>query len=91
MLVRERQDTMDNYLICPFCLNHSVEPKPGKTICPECSTEFELDDRLECIFVNPKTPKLPMNGLICASCGLVQGTDKRRCVYCGAELSTTVQ
>jgi len=91
MSVHKRQDTMDNYLKCPFYLNHSLEAKPGKTTCPECSAEFEIDDRLECIIINPKNPKLPINGLVCASCGLVQGTGKSKCMYCGAELRTTVQ
>jgi DNA polymerase-4 len=36
-------------LKCPFCLNHSLGAKPGKTTCPECSDEFEVDDRGECI------------------------------------------
>ena len=77
MLVRERQETVDNFLKCPFCLNQSVEAKPGKTTCPEYSTEFEIDDRSECIFVNPMNLKLPVNGLVCLSCGLVQGYKKK--------------
>ena len=87
----ERQDTVDNYLKCPFCLSQSVAAQPGKTTCPECSAEFEIDDRLECVFVNPKNPKLPVNGLVCVSCGLVQGTDNRMCVYCGTELRAALQ
>ncbi len=46
---RENQDIMDNFLKCPFCLSQSVEPKSGKSNCPECSAEFEIDDRMECI------------------------------------------
>jgi len=91
MLVRERQFTLDNHLICPFCLLQIVEPKSGQTTCPECSAEFEIVDRLECIFINPKNPKLPMNGLVCMSCGLVQGHESMKCVFCGTELSPTVQ
>jgi len=82
---------MGFHLKCPFCLSQSVEPKPGKAICPECSAEFEIDDRLECIFVNPKNLKLPVNGFICSACGLVQGYDNKKCVYCGAALISTEQ
>jgi hypothetical protein len=42
-----------DHLKCPFCLNHGIEAKTGKTACPECSAEFEIDDRLECGF-SPK-------------------------------------
>jgi len=63
------------YLKCPFCPNHSIEAKPGITTCPECSAEFEIDDRLECIFINPSKLRLPMavRGTVCGVCGLVQG------------------
>ncbi len=88
---RENQDIMDYFLRCPFCLSHSVEPKSGKSNCPECSAEFEIDDRLECIFVNPMNLKPPANGFVCVSCGLVQGYENRKCVFCGAELGATVQ
>ncbi len=59
--------------------------------CPECSAEFEIDDRLECIFVNPINLKLPVNGFVCRSCGLVQGYENRKCAFCGVELGTAVQ
>ncbi len=58
-------------LKCPFCLNHSVEAKPGKTTCPECSAEFEVDDRLECIFADTSKMRLPVKGFVCGYCGLV--------------------
>jgi hypothetical protein len=70
---RENQDIMNNFLKCPFCLSQSVEAKSGKSNCPECSAEFEIDDRLECIFVNPMNLKLPANGFVCVSCGLRTG------------------
>ncbi len=87
---------MDNsqqlsHLKCAFCLNFSVEAKPGKTACPECSAEFEIDDRLECIFMNSKKLRLPVNGTVCRICGLVQRDEVDRCGYCGAELTTTIQ
>ena len=73
---------------CPFCLKNSVEAKSGKTTCPECSAEFEVDDRLECIFVNPDKLRLPMavNGTVCGMCGLVQGDQVERCGYYGGNL-----
>ena len=46
---REKQDIMDNFLKCPFCLSQSVEAKSGKSNCPVRFAEFEIDDRLECI------------------------------------------
>ena len=75
-----------NKLKFPFCLNHSVEAKPGKKTCPECSAGFEIDDRLECIFINPNKLRLPMavNGTVCGICGLVQGDEVDRCGYCGS-------
>ena len=75
----------------PFCLNHSLEAKPGKTTCPECSAEFEVDDRLECIFADTRKMRLPLHGGVCRGCGLVQGDASERCGYCGAELSTALQ
>ncbi len=87
---RENQDIMDNFLKCPFCLNASVEAKSGRTSCPECLTEFEIDDRLECIFIDMQNMKLSVNGFVCGYCGLVKGDEDRNCVYCGAELSTTM-
>jgi len=80
-----------DFLKCPFCLNHNVEAKPGKATCPECSPEFEVDDRLEGIFVDTKKIRLPVNGSVCGVCGLVQGFENINCVYCGAELSITLQ
>ncbi len=89
---------MDNsqqldYMKCPLCQNHNLGAKPGKTSCPECSTEFEIDDRLECIFINPNKFRLPVavNGTICGVCGLVQGDEGEICGYCGAELSIELQ
>ena len=80
-----------DYLKCPFCLDHIIEAKPGKTTCPECSTEFEIDDRLECIFADTSKMRLPVNGFVCWMCGVVQGDKAKKCLYCGAELSNTIQ
>jgi hypothetical protein len=72
---------------CPFCLNHSVEAKPGRITCPVCHAEFEIDDRLECIFADTQQIRLPVNGFVCSSCGLVQSETYRNCVYCGERLN----
>jgi hypothetical protein len=79
-------------LKCPFCPNHNLRAKPGKTTCPECQAEFEIDDRLECTFINPNKLKLPVavNGAVYGECGLVQGDEVGRCGYCGEELEMTV-
>ncbi len=95
--MRERQNIiLDSsqqfeYLKCSFCLKNSVEAKPGKTACPECSAEFEVDDRLECIFADTQKMKLPVNGTVCGVCGLVQGGERGNCVYCGGDLGATMQ
>ena len=79
------------YLKCPFCLSHSVQAKPGKTTCPECSAEFEIDDRLECVFVDTEKLRLPVNGTVCGFCGLVQGGERANCLFCGIEFKSTIQ
>jgi hypothetical protein len=59
-----------NQLKCPFCWNHNIEAKPGKTTCPDYAAEFEIDNRLECIFINPNKLRLPMavNGTVYGVC-----------------------
>ena len=76
---------------CTFCGYQGIEAKPGKTICPECAAAFEIDDRGECIFVDPGTPRLPIEGIICPKCGLVQGEESERCVYCGSAMNSKIQ
>jgi hypothetical protein len=82
-----------NHLKCPFCQKHNIEAKPGKTTCSDCSAEFEVDDRMECIFINPNKLRLPVavKGTVCGVCGLVQGDEVEMCRYFGVELSTTLQ
>jgi hypothetical protein len=87
---------MDNsqqikHLKCPFCLNHSAGAKPGKTTCPECSAEFEIDDRLECIFADISKIRIPVHGFVCSVCGLVQSDHAKSCFYCGTKLCTNLQ
>jgi hypothetical protein len=79
-----------DYLKCPFCLNHILEAKPGKTTCPECSAEFEVDDRLECIFADTQKMRLPVNGMVCGDSVLVQDNENRNCVFYDAELNTSI-
>ena len=76
---------------CPFCLNKNIEPKPGKTACPDCHTEFEIDDRLECVYADTINLRLPVNGSVCMSCGLVQYSIAETCVSCGIKLNSSLQ
>jgi len=80
-----------NKLKCPFCLNHGIEAKSGKTTCQECSAEFEIDDRLECIFADTSKMRLPVNGFVCRVCGLIQSDKTDNCLYCGAKLNSSLQ
>ena len=73
---------------CPFCLNPITDPNPGKKMCANCLAEFEIDDRGECVFANPRNLRLPVNGTVCRKCGLVQGEGRDSCGYCGVELSS---
>lgn len=79
------------FLKCPFCSNPVIENKVGQTRCPECHAEFDIDDREECIFVNPLRVQLPIEGTVCLLCGLVQSDQTEYCLYCGAKLSTRLQ
>ena len=78
------------YIECPFC-SGVLEPKIGKMQCPECHAKFRYDDRMESIFVDTKDLRLPVHGTVCPQSGLVQRMDVRRCMYCGQEMSGTVQ
>ena len=76
---------------CPFCGYQGIETKPGKSVCSECDTAFEIDDRGECVFVDPDNPRLPIEGTICTRCGLVQGEETENCVHCGNRLNNRLQ
>ena len=77
---------------CPFCLDGKVGAKPGKSECPTCHTEFEIDDRVECVFVDLENPRIPMKGVFCSGCGLVvQRLHRKHCSYCGARVWHRVQ
>jgi hypothetical protein len=34
--------------------------------------------------------RLPVNGVVCGSCGLVQGGNRKSCLYCGGGINTAV-
>ena len=51
---------------------------------------FEIDDRVECVFADTDNIRLPVNGIVCGSCGLVQGFNRKSCLYCGLEINTAV-
>lgn len=71
-----------------------LQPQATKILreeCPECHAKFEYDDRMESVFVDTEDMRLPAHGTVCHQCGLVQGADVQRCLYCGKGLSGTVQ
>ena len=39
-------------MICPFCRQSDIQDNSGKTICPECKTVFEIEERGECVFAD---------------------------------------
>lgn len=64
--------------------------EPGKIRCPECGASFEIDDRAECLFAEPQSLRLPINGTVCRSCGLIQAGNNQTCLFCGGEINTAV-
>ncbi len=79
------------YLKCPFCGNQRIEAVPGITRCQICNAQFEIDDRLECIFSDTENIRLPLKGIVCSSFGLVQNEGTMTCLYCGTEVKSTLQ
>ena len=75
-------------IACPFCGSLGIPAKPGKTYCHKCLSSFFIDDRVECIFADPKDLRLPLAGTICPVCGLIQGEESEHCVYCNAKLNS---
>ena len=76
---------------CPFCGHEGIAAVPGKTICQKCAALFEIDDRADCVIVDPMTPRLPMDGTFSPACGLVQETEAGNCVFCKARLYGAIQ
>ena len=54
------------FIQCSFCIDGRIDPKPGKTACTDCHTEFEIDDRGECLFVDTDNLRLPIRGALSA-------------------------
>ena len=88
---KQKTDEDHEYLACPFCLNQCIHAEPGKTRCPVCNATFEIDDRAECVFADTDAIKLPVIGIVCGNCGLVQGDNRKSCLYCGIGINTAVQ
>jgi hypothetical protein len=78
------------YLTCPFCSNQCIEPRQGETRCPVCDVAFEIDDRVECVFADTDDVRLPIYGIVCGSCGLVQSGDRKSCPYCEIGINAAV-
>jgi len=86
----EKKTRQPAYIECPFC-SGVVKPASGVIKCPECKAVFRFDDRRECFFVDTREMRLPMDGTLCARCGLVQDAGNSTCRYCNAVLCKTVQ
>ena len=78
-------------IVCPFCVTGYILPRTGSTGCPKCYVKVWLDERLEFIFVDKSTFRLPISGTVCGSCGLVQSEENDRCRYCGMPMCRTAQ
>ena len=76
---------------CPLCGYQGIETKPGKSICPECSAAFEIDDRREWVFVGPDNLRLPIEGNICMRCSLLQEEETENCANCEGRLYNRLQ
>jgi hypothetical protein len=88
---KEDMPETTNILMCPFCWNRYVIAKQGKVHCPMCDSEFEVNDRLECIFVDPDKLKISAEGTVCSLCGLIQDDDVEKCLYCGVRINSNLQ
>ena len=42
-----------------------------------------------CVFADPKDLRLPLTGIVCPICGLIQGEDSDHCVYCNTKLNSS--
>ena len=91
-IVESKEELSENheYLTCPFCLNQCIYAEPGKTQCSVRIAAFEIDDRVECVFADTEHIRLPVNGIICGSCGLVLGVNRNSCLYCGIGINRAV-
>ena len=87
---KEESSESKGYLNCPFCSSQCVEARQGKTRCQVCDAAFEIDARVECVFADTENIRLPVNGIVCGSCGLVQGGNRKNCLYCGIGINRAV-
>ncbi len=83
------KNTVTDKISCPFCMSHDFELKPGKVSCPVCFTNFEIDDRGECIFSDSKKVRSPIEGVFCKKCRLVQYEKGEVCLNCGAVMKVS--
>jgi uncharacterized membrane protein YkvA (DUF1232 family) len=42
------------------------------------------------VFADTDNIRLPVNGIVCGSCGLVQGGNRKICLYCGIRINTAI-
>ncbi|MFC1887003.1 hypothetical protein ACFLZM_08095 [Thermodesulfobacteriota bacterium] len=80
-----------HFIKCPFCTEGYIAITPGRSICAGCSAKYRIDDQEEYIFVDLKSPSIPINDTYCMACGLVQSPFRKRCRYCGAKISSERQ
>ena len=83
----EKLDSASKYqptIRCPFCVDGNINAEPGKSECPSCRAKYEIDDRVECLFVDLDNLRLPLKGTYCRQCGLVQGGYRKHRHFCGA-------
>lgn len=64
----------------PILLEPMYSCGAGITRCPKCGAEFEIADKAECMFADTENIRLPINDIICGSCGLVQGANRKSCL-----------
>ena len=76
-------------MICHFCRQIDVGNDPGVICCPVWQTEFKIDDQGESAFVNVEEPRLPIKGVVCLECGVVQGARRVSCGYCETIVNKT--
>lgn len=75
---------------CPFCHKAAIPDKFGPATCSVCMASFLIDDRRECIFVDLSKPRIPLDGVYCSKCGLIQGHENESCYLCAESLDVAV-
>ena len=50
------------HISCPFCGSPDIPARPGKAFCHNCQYHFFMDDRVECVFADPKNLRSPLIG-----------------------------